>query len=71
MPRGGKRPGAGRPAMAKIRLGAFPDAESFLRALMNDDRCDPALRVRAAGRLLAHDLAVEKFRVQLVPPEED
>lgn len=53
-----------------MRLGSFQDPRSLLVAVMQNDKCDPALRVRAATTLLQHELAEEKFRAQLFVEEE-
>jgi hypothetical protein len=57
MPRGGARPGAGRPPKSRPSLavgGEAITALSFLERVMRDETADPGLRVSAAKALLTH-----------------
>ena len=57
MPRGGARPGAGRPPKPRPPLavgGETITPEVFLERVMRDPNADPGLRVSAAKALLTH-----------------
>ncbi len=57
MPRGGARPGAGRPPKPRPPLAVGLEAVtplSFLEHVMRDPTADPGLRVSAAKALLTH-----------------
>ena len=57
MPRGGARPGAGRPPKSRPSLavgGETITPLSFLEHVMRDPNADPGLRVSAAKALLTH-----------------
>jgi hypothetical protein len=57
MPRGGARPGAGRPPKPRPPLAVGGEAITplaFLEHVMRDPNADPGLRVSAAKALLTH-----------------
>ena len=57
MPRGGARPGAGRPPKSRPPLVVAGEAITplaFLERVMRDPNADPGLRVSAAKALLTH-----------------
>jgi hypothetical protein len=58
MPRGGARPGAGRPPKPRPPLAVGGEANltalAFLEVVMRDPNADPGLRVSAAKALLTH-----------------
>ena len=67
MPRGGARPGAGRPPKPRPPLAVGLEAvtpERFLRSVMEDELQDLALRIGAAKALLVHQRATAPSKRQ-------
>lgn len=54
--RGGARPGAGRPKKQRVPTGTFPDAYSYLQAVVRGEVEPDPLRIAAGKAILAYEL---------------
>lgn len=70
MPRGGKREGAGRPKKDRGKQDFYPDAESYLMAVIKGETAPDAVRVGAARTMLAYQKARVRGPVKSPPPAE-
>ena len=68
MPRGGKRPGAGRPPKNRSKQDFFEDAESYLLAVVQGKTPPDAVRVQAAKTLIAYQKARQRAPMKSASP---
>jgi cytochrome c556 len=66
MPRGGKRPGAGRPKKDRGKQEFFEDAESYLAAVVRGETPPDSARITAARVLISYQ--AEKRRAPKKSP---
>lgn len=70
MPRGGKRPGAGRPKKNRARQDFFEDAETYLLAVVQGTTAPDSVRVQAAKTLIAYQAAKKRAPVKSPTPSQ-
>jgi hypothetical protein len=70
MPRGGKRPGAGRKKKDRSEQDLFEDAESYLLAVVQGRTSPDAVRVAAAKTLIAYQKARQRAPVKSKTPSQ-
>jgi hypothetical protein len=68
MPRGGKRPGAGRPRKDRGKQEFFEDAESYLVAVVQGLTPADAVRVQAAKTLIAYQKTKRRAKAKSPSP---
>lgn len=69
MARGGKRPGAGRPKKDRAKQDQFPDAESYLLAVVQGLTPPDSVRVQAAKTLISYEIPKKRNKVESPPPK--
>lgn len=68
MPRGGKRPGAGRKKKDRSDQETFEDAEAYLEAVVQGRTPPDAVRVGAAKALIAYQKAKQRLPIKSPSP---
>jgi glycine cleavage system H lipoate-binding protein len=67
MPRGGKRPGAGRPKKDRTPEGVFDTAQEYLEAVVSGKIAPDAARISAARILIQYERAKQRAPVKSPP----
>ena len=70
MTHGGKRPGAGRKEKDRSEQEFFPDAESYLLAVVQGLTVPDAVRVAAAKSLISYQTAKKRAPIKSPAPTE-
>ena len=68
MPRGGARPGAGRKPKDRSNQDFYPDAESYLQAVVEGRTPPDAVRVQAARCLISYQQPTKRAKPKSPTP---
>lgn len=70
MPRGGYRPGSGRKPKDRSKQDVFPDAESYLTAVVMGTTVPDSVRVAAARVLIQYQTAKKRAKPESRSPSD-